>query len=599
MADEQTLQDEPLAVPVLCKGGIQRDGTTFDADGCIDGEWVRWVGDRARKIPGYRRINRYLFGPVRATSEFTKDSATYLHFGSASRIQRLQMDTSLNTSVITDRTPTSGFTANANNIWQFAVDHSTAGVPQLIAQVAHNLDCMCSSAGGALYSGDLFGTGVLTQITTLPAAYSLTGGVMALHPYTVVYGSNGFVMWSIPGDPTDYTGSGAGYAYPTRQKILKGLPLRSGASNSPAALLWSTDSLLMMTFTGGTGVFSFSTLSTSISVWAPNTIVEMDGTYYWVGAERFMSFNGIVRELPNTVNADFFFEGANSAQRQKTYAFTVPRFGEVWWCYARGTSEEPNHAIVFNTRTGAWYDTPLPGGGRTAAINLSVLRRPLLVGAEAQNAILDSVAVSAAGTGYVAGDVLTLVGGTSVVDAQVTVATVNGGGGITGLTIANAGEYTTAPSGALATTGGTGSSGTVTGVFITPYKLWAHETGLDAVDGLDTMPIRSFFETCDLVGPLREKYGMAATVSYIIPDFVQTGEMGVTVTGRANARASEEESSLLTFAAPPVAPAEQLVDLKAERRELRMRFESNVVGGDYRQGRTIAGLRLGDARLTW
>jgi len=47
----------------------------------------------------------------------------------------------------------------------------------------------------------------------------------------------------------------------------------------------------------------------------------------------------------------------------------------VWWCYARGTSEEPNHAIVFNTRTGAWYDTPLPGGGRTAAINLSVLRR--------------------------------------------------------------------------------------------------------------------------------------------------------------------------------------------------------------------------------
>jgi len=70
---------------------------------------------------------------------------------------------------------------------------------------------------------------------------------------------------------------------------------------------------------------------------------------------------------------------------------------------------------------------------------------------------------AAAGSGYTVGDVLTLVNTTALsfdgVAATVTVATIDGSGGITGITLTTKGsEYTT---GVKTTTGGTGTAGTV------------------------------------------------------------------------------------------------------------------------------------------
>jgi hypothetical protein len=37
-------------------------------------------------------------------------------------------------------------------------------------------------------------------------------------------------------------------------------------------------------------------------------------------------------------------------QRQKVWATKVPRFGEIWWFYPKGDSEECNDAIIYNIR---------------------------------------------------------------------------------------------------------------------------------------------------------------------------------------------------------------------------------------------------------
>jgi len=62
-----------------------------------------------------------------------------------------------------------------------------------------------------------------------------------------------------------------------------------------------------------------------------------------------------------------------------------------------------------------------------------------------------------ASTGYVAGDILTIAGGTSVIAAQVEVVTVDGGGTLTAVRMYNGGSYTVAPSTPNSATGGTGS----------------------------------------------------------------------------------------------------------------------------------------------
>ena len=45
--------------------GIKRDGTKFEGDQYVDGQWVRFQRALPRKIGGYRSINKFLSGIVR------------------------------------------------------------------------------------------------------------------------------------------------------------------------------------------------------------------------------------------------------------------------------------------------------------------------------------------------------------------------------------------------------------------------------------------------------------------------------------------------------------------------------------------------------
>jgi hypothetical protein len=71
--------------------------------------------------------------------------------------------------------------------------------------------------------------------------------------------------------------------------------------------------------------------------------------------------------------------------------------------------------------------------------------------------------------------------------------------------------------------------------------------------------------------------------------------MTVQVTGRANARAPEVYSSSFTFVDPNniTEPFQEIVMLKEQRRELRVRFESNEVYGDYQMGQIIGHIEDG------
>jgi hypothetical protein len=577
--------------------GIKRDGTKFEGDQYVDGQWVRFQRGLPRKIGGYRSINKFLQGLPRALHEYTLDLLTYIHAGSANLVERFFIDGGYNTSVITDRTP-STLTLSEANLWQFDVDTAAGSGLQILAQVAPNLNCICNSDGGQLFIGDAFGTSALTEVTNLPAIYSLTGGVVALHPYTVAFGNDGFVMWSVPGDPTDFTGSGAGNAYVTGQKIVRGMPLRGGPGNSPSGLLWSADSLIRMSYTGdATAAFQFDTISAQSSILSSQSPIEYDGVFYWIGTDRFLMFNGVVREIENNMNINFFFDNLNYTQRQKVFSFKVPRFGEIWWCFPKDDSLEPNHAVIFNVRENTWYDCALPNGGRGAGIFPAVFRKPLMSGVEPQEAALIEAVPDNEGSGYVVGDVLTVSGGEVTIPAQLTVETIDMGGEILTVSVSNAGLYPVPPESPAVVTGGSGSSATFDLTFVNPYKFWVHEVGTDEVDGLNVNPIQSYFETADLSLPVMSQTNRAMQVLLMEPDFVQSGPMTVQAMGRANARAPEVNGEIKTIVEDPQTPQEQVIYFKEQRRELRFRFESNCIGGDYQMGLVLAHVQPGDGTV--
>lgn len=372
-----------LPLPVISKPGIKRDGTRLQGDCYIDGLWVRWERGLPRKIKGYERLTNLLPEKVYGMNVDELGTQSYVHVGSSSRLSQFVIAPSGAIGAIINRTPSS-FTADDDNCWQMDIMYdSISGIPSLIAHGAPNLLDPLSETNRDVYIGDLTAATPLVALTT---TQQVSGGVVVLHPYLVTYGNNGYLNWSAPNDPNNFStasGGGGSGARITEDKVLKGLPLRGGPGNSPAGMFWSVRSLVRMSFSGGATVFDFDTLSQNISVMSAASIIEYDSVYYWPGVDRFYVFDGVLRELQNEMNRNWFFDGINYDYRGKCFGFSVPRWGEIWWCYPRGTATECTHAIIYNVRENSWYDTELPQSGRSAAGYSQIHRSPLLTGVDA------------------------------------------------------------------------------------------------------------------------------------------------------------------------------------------------------------------------
>ena len=320
--------------PVVIKSlaGIKRDGTRFEGDYYVDGQWVRFQRGLPRKIFGYQNVTDYLAEVCRGLKTFTENGITYVHVGSASYIQLLTLNEVASASAVQDRTPLA-LTQNVNNLWQFDVLYDSISlVPsnKIVAQVAPNAGSLSNTTDAQLFYGDLRSTDRLTQLT-LPSGVDGSGGVCVLHPYLTIFGKDGSIGWSVPGNPADLTGTGSGNARIAAQKLVRGLPLRGGPGNAPAGLYWSLDAVVRASYVGGTQIFQFDTISSNSSILSAASVIEHDGVYYWCGTDRFIFFNGVVRDLPNNLNINWFFDGLNREAAQRVFAFKVPRFGEIWW----------------------------------------------------------------------------------------------------------------------------------------------------------------------------------------------------------------------------------------------------------------------------
>jgi len=362
--------------------GVKRDGTKFEGNNYVDGQWMRFQRGLPRKIGGYKAVQKSLTEISRGFTAFTQTNFTYCHSGSSSKLSRFTLDSTCNSSAVTDRTP-STLSASSDNMWMFDYQYDSSSNNNFImAHVAPNLSCSCNSLGGQIFYGSVTGTSALTAVT-LPTGANCAGGIVSLHPYMFYYGSDGIIGWSAAGDPTSFADTDIARVW--GQKIIKGLPLRAASGSAPSGIFWAYDAVIRASFTGGATVFQFDVVASDTSIMSANSVVDYDGVFFWAGVDRFLMFNGVVREVPNTLNLNWFFDGLNQSQRSKVFAFKVPRYGEIWWCYPRGTATECTHAVIFNVREGTWYDTELPNTGRSAGGFSNAFAAPLLTGTVASS----------------------------------------------------------------------------------------------------------------------------------------------------------------------------------------------------------------------
>jgi len=720
------------------KAGIQRDGTIFDKEFYNDGQWVRFQRGRPRKMGGYSAITDVLKGPSRGIWVNALDATNYVFSGYANGLQVLQIDDNGIGAGLADFT-LSNFTASLLNLWQMdAFFDVGGGVQSLLAHPGQNLGAIDNETNTPVLIGDITGTtmsqigvftdtitGAGTTTVTLAAAnpligagqtvtgsgipanttvvsvsgttvvlnntvpagsvtatfnnnVSVSGGVVSLHPYVFVYGNDGLIKNCSAGDPNDWVSADANEVNVASGKIVQGLPVRGG-SNAPSGLFWSLDSLIRVSFVGGTGTpaqyWRYDIISSQSSILSSQCAIEYDGIYYWIGVDRFLLYNGTVKEIPNPMNQNYFFDNLNYNQRQKVWATKVPRYGEIWWFYPRGDATECTDAIIYNTREQTWYDAgSAPGARRSAGFFSQVFSRPVAADWETTvetevtsgsfvltsgnpNIYSDTYNPLVAlvqlidGTGIPSGTTVisvstsniktlgAITAGSGYVDNTYNNVPLTGGSGggatanitvsgtaVTAVTIVERGaayQVNDVLSASNTNLGGTGagfsipvsaiylqgiemsanatSSSTQTLTFSTQpglVKLYQHEIGTDAVNGQSVEAIYSFFETNDLgwvsggpsqPSPIGENRWLR--LERVEPDFLQEGEMELFITGRPYAQSQDLTTGPYTFT-----PSTNKIDMKEQRRELRLRFVSNVAGGDYQLGRVLLNADIGDVR---
>lgn len=476
------------------------------------------------------------------------------------------------------------FTGGSTYQWQ--VDSMYDGAASsdksiIIAHAANNLANIDDNTLTEIYVGDISDLTKPLEGT----GQTVTGGVMALPPYLVTYSSEGKVTWSNANEPLNVYSGDATTARVTGAKVVKGLPLRGGGQ-SPAALLWSLDSVIKMSFVGGSAVFRFDTLSSQSSVLSSSGFIEYDGVFFWIGIDRFLTFNAAVREIPNTQNIQWFFDNLNRTYAQKVTAIKVPKYGEIWWLFPYGAATENNWAIIYNVRLDTWYDTPLDSSHnpmRSCGYPAQTFQYPVM---GASSSDVTSTAI-----------VLTGVTGTFAVGATAT-GSISGTGTI--VRVIGSTLYLISVTGTFAgtVTGSTGGSGTYSSTSsVSLYTLWMHEYGVDKDTAGSLSAIDSYFETSDFgypTGSIQE--GLQGLdrwtrLTRIEPDFVMVGNMTYTVSGKEFAQGNTTTSATGTFTSTT-----GKIDIRGQWREIRAKFRSNAVAGDYEAGKILVHLEQGDIR---
>jgi hypothetical protein len=572
----------------------------------------------------------------------------------------------------------SATTTNANATIVLAASNPLIGPGQSVSGAGIQAGTTVVSVSTVNVVLSLPATASATVTVTFSNNVSVSGGVVSLHPYVFVYGNDGLIRNCAAGNAEDWVSADANETNVATGKIVQGLPVRGG-SNAPSGLFWSLDSLIRVSYIGGQGTpaqyWRYDIISSQSSILSSQSAIEYDGIYYWCGVDRFLMYSGVVKEVPNAMNQNYFFDNLNYSQRQKVWVSKVPRFGEVWWFYPKGNETECTDAIIYNVRENIWYDAGQAEGARRSAGYFSqvfaypvqaswdvtteevvttgsfvVLSGSTFVYTDTYDGdiILDQLV---SGAGIVLGTLVngitssnikalyTLVGGSAYTNGTYTNITLTGGSGtgaratvvvsggaVTSVTITARGAayvIDNVLSAAAASIGGTGSgfsinvqtiyqqsvtlsvaataSATTTLTFSTQpdlIQIFQHEIGVDSVNGQDVLAIESFFETSNLGwvdgGPSQPApvgINKWERLERVEPDFLMEGEMSLVVTGRPFAQSVDKESTPYVFDKNI-----GKIDMREQRREIRLRFISDVAGGDYQLGKALLHADVGDIR---
>jgi len=156
-------------------------------------------------------------------------------------------------------------------------------------------------------------------------------------------------------------------------RLTDGSFIVTAANARQEILIWTESALYSMQYIGAPLVYRFEIMIDNISIMSPNAVTTANNVTYWMGRDKFYTYNGRVETLPCDVR-QYVFEDLNKDQAYQIFGGTNEAYNEVWWFYCSGTSTVIDRYVVFNYLGGVWYYGQL---NRTAWLDSALRENPM------------------------------------------------------------------------------------------------------------------------------------------------------------------------------------------------------------------------------
>jgi len=254
----------------------------------------------------------------------------------------------------------------------------TAGVTYYVYNV-NGLTFNLLDSAGAEVNTSSSGTGAVSTIVDVPTVQnSIT--VSDSSRFIIVFGCNDYgsatldpmlIRWSAQDDPYNWTPD------PTNQagfvRVSHGSEIVATVQTRQEVLVFTDSAVYSLQYLGPPYVWAPQLLGDNISIEGPNAAVIASGIVYWMGVDKFYSYDGRVQ----TLNCDLrrhIFGDFNQAQAAQVFAGTNEGFNEVWWFYCSSGSNEIDRYVIYNYLEKIWYYGTMQ---RTAWLDSGLLDFPL------------------------------------------------------------------------------------------------------------------------------------------------------------------------------------------------------------------------------
>ena len=138
-------------------------------------------------------------------------------------------------------------------------------------------------------------------------------------------------------------------------------------------LVWTDSAIYSLQYLGPPVVWSSQLMGDNISILGQNAAAQASGVVYWMGVDKFYSYDGRLQ----TLNCDlrrFVYQDINLSQNQQAFAGTNEGFNEVWWFYCSANSLTVDRYVIYNYVEKVWYYGTM---ARTAWIDSGLLDFPV------------------------------------------------------------------------------------------------------------------------------------------------------------------------------------------------------------------------------